>query len=172
MSILDDIQQQAEDTARDIQQQAEDTVRSIPRQFDDTEGGGFADEIAEIYDPTRRTSEETESDIRALTGLGLPGLTGAQGLLGLSDYLDTEAGRTPPGSDPEADPDQEQTNPDPAGPDAGFWERVFRGNTPQEQAQEDATSAILNNPKISLLLGGVLLVVVLWFIRPFVAAFQ
>lgn len=171
MSLFNDIQNAAGDAAEQVQ----DTARSVPRQFDDTEGGGFADELQEIVDPTDRTSEETESDLRTgarLAQLLSPtaGFTSAG--LNLSDYLDTQAGRTAPGSDPDADPDDEQTNPDPAA-GAGFWEQVFRGNTPSEQAGEEADRAAdwarsqaFDSPYITLAVIGIVLLVVLYLVRP------
>jgi len=171
MSLLNDIQS----AAGNATQQVQDTARSVPRQFDDTAGGGFADELAEIADPTRRTSEETESDLRGgarVAQLLSPTAGFANVGLSLSDYLDTQAGRTPPGSDPNAEPDDEKTNPDtPAS--AGFWDRVFRGNTPGEQAGEEADRAAdwarsqaFDSPYITIAVIGIILLVVLYLVRP------
>jgi len=168
MSLLNDIQ----NAAGNATQQVQDTARAVPRQFDDTAGGGFADELAEIADPTRRTSEETESDLRSgarVAQLLSPMAGFANAGLSLSDYLDTEAGRIPPGSDPNAIPDDEQTNPD----SAGFWDRVFRGNTPGEQAGKEADQAAdwaksqaFDSPYITLAVIGIILLVVLYLVRP------
>lgn len=149
----------------DIQQQASDTVASVGRQFDDTAGGGFADELGELADPTQRTSDETESDVRALFDTGMPSMLGTSLLLQTSDYLDREAGRDPPGDDPEHTVTTSDIT--------EYYQQIFRGNTPGEQAAEEADRAggfvlqqALDSPYITVAVLGLVALVLLYLLRP------
>jgi len=161
----------------DLQGQLRDTAASIPRQFDNEEGGGFADEWEEIADPTQRTSDETESDVRSLTSFGIPSVLGTGVLLRASDYLDGEAGRDAPGSWP--------SDGDGSGDGSGdgttigreelaeYWGQVFRGNTPTEQAGEEADRAgsfllsqAVDSPYITIAVIGLIGLVLLYLLRP------
>lgn len=93
------------------------TDEAWSRQFDDVEGGGFADELGAIADPTRSASPDTERDFNIFTRGGAGGmeqLREQQGLDtsmyegplhgGISDTLDRMAGRTPPDERESNDP--------------------------------------------------------------------
>lgn len=160
-----------------------DLADSVRRQFDDTEGGGFADEAGAFLDPTRQASDETEADVRRwldrdsiLEARDFVPVYGSvfrsvEGALSISDTLDRDADREPPGSTDDA-PDDEPDEPSSVYPDLGeYWSKVFRGTGPGEYAKDETVDAALDNPKITLAIGSALVIAVLWFLRPYVAAF-
>lgn len=117
---------------------------SVARQFDDKPGGGFADEVKRVVDPTQSASPETERDIQAASVLH-PIIPTS---LGAGSYA-TGAGEGDGGSDrPNSPVDRgaEVVEDSPAGPavDSGSGSASGVVQDPVGTAQEAAENAAPN----------------------------